>query len=1101
MARNRNMYEEKIRLGVVTSGDEELSKLARTLATVGDSSEESATQAQQLVDELAKLASTSNDIKQFTKLKASVAETGEALVKAKERLAALGAEADQAERPTAKLQAALKRAAGEVENLSKQQNRQQVALQRTSGSLRAAGVDTDKLGDAYQRLEDEFREFGQRAGTAADAMRRTAKDGKSAAGGVESLGKAAAVSKKSLAAIAAQLMIVSGAATAAIKGLAAISGATLFTGAIRSATTLEDALAQVQAVSGASADEMERLKAAAEAGGASTRFSALEAAQGLGELARATGSAQTAIAALPATLNLAQAAGLGVSESAQLITTTLTQYGLAADQAARVSDVLADAANSTTADVQGLGNALSYAAPLANQLGLDVEKTTAIVGALADEGFRGERAGTALRNVFSEMLDPASEFGKALRELGIESTDFVEVIDQLASKGQRGRDALLKLDAAARPAIMALVNRGGAGLRQLDEDLRNVAGAAEETALQMGDTLGGAFEAIGESFDQTRRSLVEPLLEPLKNELLVLAGELEKFAASPEFAEIKVALTSLFAEGAEAARDLIEEVDYAELAKRIKSAIGDASATLTEFKENLGEIVATVVAVGRGFELAFNTVQAAVLLLASAVSKVVSLMVQLADGLTGPQQRLLQFFGLLPQGTSALQEFAGGMGAVSEEFAGRFAKNAHEAVDAAQRLAGAGAAAGEATAAALTHATDASGGAVEALVSVTDAANDSAEALTGQAAAVDASAAATEAAATSMEADGARLKQAFADMGITAQVDLNRAAEAAKSNFHLIRQAVNEGRATADDARRAFAAYASAARAAVADSDESTRARVEAELQVTAAVLGVGDALDSMASRGVAAGQQVASGANVAREALERLAGAGADAGDGADRADKGIQRVGKGSGTAGDKVKGMSVELTGLTDELAKAYVGMNRYATDAGMFARNISLVSAAWREQEAAVSRLNEGLDEQLARLDPLAERLEDLKGQYPFVEEAKLRATAEKQQRLEDEATRRRDEAQQLRDEAQAAREQASQAAGVGAGEREDRRVGSASSPVAGALPVGGRLHTIRIEDASSGQAVDLLATEGADEALAAMLGRLGRAGAITTRRRR
>ncbi|MCW5568194.1 MAG: phage tail tape measure protein [Dokdonella sp.] len=449
-------YEEAIRLILSVEGDEEIAALTKRMKDLASGSDIAAGQATQLADELQKLATTSNNIRDFTKLKATVAETGAELEKARSRMHALVEEMGRSSSPTDKLQRDVRKAATEVASLTKQHNLAQVALQRTSGSLRAAGIDTENLTEAFQQVRDEVGSFSQRVEMTAEAARKAGKETKSAAGGVSALDRAADKGGRSLASIATRLTAISAAATAAIKGMAALSGAALFKGGIRSAVELEQALSEVRAVSGATADELNAMKLAAEAGGRATRFSALEAAQGLGELARATGSAQTAIAALPATLSLAQAAGIGVAEAAQFITTTLTQYGLAAGEAGRVSDVLAMAANATTADVQGLGNALSYAAPLAKQLGMDAEETVAIIGALADQGFRGERAGTALRNVFTSLQDPSSAFAKELRALGISTTDFVEILEALKKSGKDGERALLSLDAAARPAIVAL---------------------------------------------------------------------------------------------------------------------------------------------------------------------------------------------------------------------------------------------------------------------------------------------------------------------------------------------------------------------------------------------------------------------------------------------------------------------------------------------------------------------------------------------------------------------------------------------------------------------------------------------------------------------
>lgn len=1049
----RRTYEEAIRVYVEASGDKELGALAAQLGKLGDGSDHAAEQAQQLLGELEKLARVSANIRSFTTLKATLAETGDELAKAKLKLAGLGAEFDRAETPSKKLEAALARASKEVETLTKAQNRQQAELSRTTNALKVAGVDTDKLGEAYAELQDEMGGFARRAGTAADAMARTGKATKDTAAGMSGLDRAAHASSKSLAAIATKLTLVSGAATAAISGLAALTGASLFTGAIRSATTLEDALSQVRAVSGATAEEMVQLKEAAEAGGAATRFSTLEAAQGLGELARATGSATTAIAALPSTLALAQAAGIGVADAATLMTTTLTQFGLGADQATRVADVLAKEVNSTTDSMTGLGLALTYAAPLAKQLGLDVEDTAAIIGVLADEGFRGERAGTALRNVFSEMSDPASKFSQALRDLGIESTDFATVIEQLAAKGAEGREALLELDAAARPAITALVDKGSAKLAVLEASLRGASGEAERTARIMGDNLAGSVESIKDSFDRTRRSLVEPLLAPLATELQGLAGELEAFAASPDFAEIKVALKTMFVEGATAARELIENVDFAELAANIKQYVGEAGTTIDALKENLGSIVNTVQVVGNAFQLTFNTIQSVILGFAALISKLVSELAKLTDGMSGPARALLEFVGAIDEGEGSLARFADGMGAVADEFRDRFATNVGEAAEAARALADNATEAGVSAEAGMGQVAAAAAQAETANTNLAAAAESAKVALEGQAQGAADAAAGTAQAAGQIESSAERLKKAFSDMGIASQRDLSRAAESARKNFDLIRDAVSAGEATAEDARRAFVAYAAAARAAVADSDVNARARVEAELAVKAAVLDTTGALNLMGESGARAGSEIEGGAHRAAGALGGLSSAASAAAANTARVGEESWAAGKQAEQAAGGVQTMTHAFTAMSDAAYAAIRAQNKYANNSEVWARSVSAVGEEWRRQSEQIEKANAALDAQLAKFDPLAAKVESLQLQYEYVNEAQLRQLAEKQQRLEQEQARLQQERKQAQEELSRANQDAQATSAQPAGP---------ARAAGGAAAVGGAPIVIRLE---------------------------------------
>src|SRR5690606_10112293 len=144
---------------------------------------------------------------------------------------------------------------------------------------------------------------------------------------------------------------------------------------------------------------------------------------------------------------------------------------------------------------------------------------------------------------------PTSEFRQRLAALGIETDSFAGIMEGLAASGDRGREAILSLDAQARPAILALVSDGGKAIRSLEGDLHNAAGAAEATARTMGDTSESAWARLGNAFDQLRRSLIDPLLEPFVAELDGAATRIREFVKSADFSRVKAAVTE-FATGA-----------------------------------------------------------------------------------------------------------------------------------------------------------------------------------------------------------------------------------------------------------------------------------------------------------------------------------------------------------------------------------------------------------------------------------------------------------------------------------------------------------------------------------------------------------------------
>lgn len=364
-----------------------------------------------------------------------------------------------------------------------------------------------------------------------------------------------------------------------------------FGGAITGAGDFQDALAALQAVTGASAEEFDRLKAAAIEASERTKFSSIEAAQGLTELARAGLNATDAIATLNPVLALAQGQQLDVARASEFVTITLTQFGLAAQDAGKVADVLASAADKSQLNVEQLGNSLGYAAPLARQLGLTLEETTGIIGKLADEGFRGERSGTALRNVFSSLSNPASKFSKALDDAGISTRDFNEVIDFLGTGTEGAKNALIAIDAEARPAILALANKGSGAIRSLTAELQNAQGAAQRTSDILGQTFNQSLARLQNSIENTRNAFIEPVLGPFGEELDRLAQTFSNFAQTEDFATLRDALANIAIDGAKYIGDLVASFNFADAEAAVLRFVADAKQAYGELKEAVEVLV------------------------------------------------------------------------------------------------------------------------------------------------------------------------------------------------------------------------------------------------------------------------------------------------------------------------------------------------------------------------------------------------------------------------------------------------------------------------------------------------------------------------------
>jgi len=277
----------------------------------------------------------------------------------------------------------------------------------------------------------------------------------------------------------------------------ALAAMASFGAVVRTISEFETSISKLGAISGATTSQLEGMRDVAKQLGATTEFSAGQAADGLTFLAQAGFSAAESMAAIPAVLDLATASGLGLAAAADTASNIMSGFGIAAAEAARVSDVLAAAASSSNTNVSQLGGAMSTVAPIAAALGVNLEGTAASIGILSDAGIQGERAGTALRGVLAALAGPTSEATRVLNGLGIAISDvdpatnsLSDVLVRLQGAGLSTADAMTIFGREAASGALVLV-KGADQLRTFTDELGNAEGAAADMADTMRDNLGG----------------------------------------------------------------------------------------------------------------------------------------------------------------------------------------------------------------------------------------------------------------------------------------------------------------------------------------------------------------------------------------------------------------------------------------------------------------------------------------------------------------------------------------------------------------------------------------------------------------------------------
>lgn len=309
----------------------------------------------------------------------------------------------------------------------------------------------------------------------------------------------------------------------------------LATAAVKVSGDFQRSMNRVRAVSGATEKEFEQLNNIARQLGATTEFSASQAADGLGLLAQAGFTAKEAAEAIPGVLQLASAGAVDLADAANIASNILRGYSLETKELSRVNDVLVKTFTETNTDLRMLGESFSYVGPIAAGLGLTIEETAAAIGLMGNAGFQGSTAGTALRGALSRLVNPSEKAAKILRSLGVNATTatgelrpFNEIITMLEQSGASTAQIMEIFGDRAGPAMAALVSQGSEAIRELTEKNIKSAGTAAEIAATQMEGFHGQMAELRSAAEALMISIGEAgLLEQVTKLTKSLSGTLQ----------------------------------------------------------------------------------------------------------------------------------------------------------------------------------------------------------------------------------------------------------------------------------------------------------------------------------------------------------------------------------------------------------------------------------------------------------------------------------------------------------------------------------------------------------------------------------------------
>lgn len=320
--------------------------------------------------------------------------------------------------------------------------------------------------------------------------------------------------------IATTVTAISGMSTA----LAGVAGYSIKVG-----SSFEAGMSKVQAVSGASNEQLQRLSDKAKEMGATTKFSATEAADAMNYMAMAGWKTGDMLNGIDGIMNLAAASGEDLATTSDIVTDALTAFGLTAQDSTHFADVLAAASSNANTNVSMMGETFKYVAPVAGSLGYSAEDCAVAIGLMANSGIKASQSGTALRSMFSRLAKPSKEVKEAMEKLNISLTDShgnMKSLDTLMgdlrnsfsglSESEKAEMASSLAGQEAMSGLLAIVNASDADFNKLKDAIYGADGASAKMAETMQDNLQGKITILKSTIEGLGIKIYEEIEDPMK---------------------------------------------------------------------------------------------------------------------------------------------------------------------------------------------------------------------------------------------------------------------------------------------------------------------------------------------------------------------------------------------------------------------------------------------------------------------------------------------------------------------------------------------------------------------------------------------------------
>ena len=303
----------------------------------------------------------------------------------------------------------------------------------------------------------------------------------------------------------------------------------------------------VQAISGATGEELEDLREKAKELGADTVFSATTVADAMTEMAKAGWSSEQIMDGMSGVLDAASASGEDLGNVATIVADAITGFGLSAADSTRVADLMTQAANAGTIGINDLGESFKYIAPIAGATGYNIEDVTTAISAMSMAGIKGSQAGTSLRTMLANLAKPTEKMEIAMDKLGISIIDskgemkpLKQLLDEMRGSfenlttAEKEKYAATLAGKEGMSGLLSILNLTQEEYDAISNSMYNCNGVARETSAIMQDNLSGDLEELNGGLETVQINLFEAFEPALRSATSALQSVVDVLQKHPK---------------------------------------------------------------------------------------------------------------------------------------------------------------------------------------------------------------------------------------------------------------------------------------------------------------------------------------------------------------------------------------------------------------------------------------------------------------------------------------------------------------------------------------------------------------------------------------